>query len=174
MDSSSRDHSLRSARRSIPARVAGQALGAAAIALIVWGPAPVARTRVDVRAGGADLHAAAFAVVLDVRVPYSGEFELRLVGQCTQGPEARFRVQAGTHPHSLRAKVAAGDLPASVPLRRAGGERAFVTLPAGGFQYAGANTGALTGARQTGITILATGGAETRPLNIGLNYIIRH
>ena len=159
MDSSSRDHSLRSARRSIPARVAGQALGAAAIALIVWGPAPVARTRVDVRAGGADLHAAAFAVVLDVRVPYSGEFELRLVGQCTQGPEARFRVQAGTHPHSLRAKVAAGDLPASVPLRRAGGERAFVTLPAGGFQVVVESDS--PGSRFDALQLISTAGRGT-------------
>ncbi|MBK6535140.1 MAG: tail fiber protein [Deltaproteobacteria bacterium] len=46
-------------------------------------------------------------------------------------------------------------------------------LPAGGFMYAGANTGALTGVRTTGITIQSTGGSETRPGNTALNYIIR-
>lgn len=86
------------------------------------------------RAGGADLHAAGFAVVLDVRVPYPGEFELRLMGQCTQGPEARFRVSGGVKLESLRAKVSASEVPVSVPLRRAAGARASIPLPAGGFR----------------------------------------
>lgn len=125
---------VRSRVRSAGPKLLAAALGSAGLALILWGSPPVARTRVDVRAGGADLHAPDFAVVLDLRVPYPGEFELRLLGQCTEGREARFRVQGSGKFGSLRARIGAGDLPAAVPLRRAAGSRALVTLPVGVFQ----------------------------------------
>lgn len=46
-------------------------------------------------------------------------------------------------------------------------------LPSGGFQYAGATTGPQTGNSVTGISIKPTGGAETRPTNVTVNYLIK-
>lgn len=49
-------------------------------------------------------------------------------------------------------------------------------LPAGGFNYAGspnANPSGPTGLAATGISITATGGNETRPVNAAVNYIIK-
>ena len=49
-------------------------------------------------------------------------------------------------------------------------------LAAGGFNYAGTPDGAFHGATAvagTGITVSAAGGAETRPLNVAVSYIIK-
>lgn len=155
----STDPAVRSSLGKAAPRLAAGLLGSAALALILWGPAPVARTRVDVRAGGADLHAASFAVVLDVRVPYPGEFELRLVGQCTQGREARFRVRGDGKIGSLRARLDAGESPASVPLRRTAGARAAVTLVAGEFRVVVESDDA--GARFDALQLVSTEGRGT-------------
>lgn len=50
---------------------------------------------------------------------------------------------------------------------------AGANLPAGGFNYAGAVIGTATGSRTTGISIQASGGGETRPVNAAVNYIIK-
>lgn len=49
-------------------------------------------------------------------------------------------------------------------------------LPAGGFNYAGSTNGAPsgpTGLAATGVSVAATGGSETRPVNAAVNYIIK-
>lgn len=119
--------------RLAPAALAA-VLALAALGLILVGPAPARRSPTDVRAGGADLHAASWSILLDVRVPFAGRFEPRLLGQAAGSREARFRVRRVGGSDFLRARILPGEVPSSVPLRRGSGRRATLDLRAGGFR----------------------------------------